>query len=288
MHRLVICGCSDMGHRVAKQLFGGPSNVEIYALVNTQSSADLCQQHGISASIIELDKSLQLAEELNGADLLYLAPPSSSGLLDQRSAHFIQAMAKQGLLPKKVVLLSTTAVYGDCAGNWVNELTSTEPQTDRGKRRLNAEQQWSSWASDNAVGLIVLRVAGIYANSRIPRARIKQGLPVVFAPECGFSNRIHADDLAKVIIAALDLQSSYEVFNVSDGTPGTITEFLVEATKVIGLPPLPQISLAEAEHQLSTNMLSYLRESRQIDNKKMLRQLKVTLSHPDFRSGLRH
>ena len=287
--RLVIGGCGDVGHRVATWLQqDSKSSVEILALVNTQSSADLCHQRGMTAKVLELDKALQLPTELNGADLLYLAPPSTVGLVDQRSTHFIQALVDQKLIPKKVILISTTAVYGDCDGNWVNEQTPTQPQTDRGRRRLNAEQQWSRWASDNTVGLRVLRVAGIYAYSRIPRDRIRKGLPLVIAPECGFTNRIHVDDLVQVILAALDQETGIEVFNVSDGTPGTITEFLVAATKVIGLPPLPQISFAEAEQQSSKNLLSYLRESRRIDNTKMLSQLKVTLSHPDFRSGLRH
>jgi len=286
--RVVICGCGDIGLRAAHELLGKDSGTEVRAWVNTQLSAELCQQRGLASEILELNNALRLPEQLNGADLIYLVPPSSSGIVDQRSTHFLYAMEQQAMRPKKVVLLSTTAVYGDCAGAWVNEKTPAKPQTNRGKRRLDAERQWLKWALSNSISLMVLRVAGIYAFDRIPRARIAQGSPLVIAQECGFSNRIHADDLAKIIVAALALETKFEIFNVSDGMPTTLTEFMVEATKVAGLPPLPQISMAEAEQQLGKSLLSYLRESRQIDNKKMLKQLKVTLSHPDFRSGLRH
>jgi nucleoside-diphosphate-sugar epimerase len=288
-NRLVIGGCGDIGRRVAKRLQQDSKlSYEVSALVNTPLSADLCRQGGMHVAALDLDKALQLPTTLNDADLIYLVPPSKIGFVDQRSTHFISAMLDQNLVPKKVVLISTTAVYGDCNGNWINEQTTTQPQTERGRRRLNGEQQWSRWASDNVVSLTVLRVAGIYANNRIPRDRIKKGSPVVIERDCGFTNRIHADDLVQVIIAALDQGCGLEILNVSDGVPGTITEFLVEASKIIGLPALPQISLAEAEQQLSKTMLSYLQESRRIDNTKMLNQLKVTLSHPDFRSGLRH
>jgi nucleoside-diphosphate-sugar epimerase len=191
--------------------------------------------------------------------------------------------------PARIVLISTTGVYGDVAGEWVDETATTNPKTERGQRRLDMEQQWSEWvASQSDIDLRIFRVPGIYARSRIPLARLKKATPVVRAPECGCSNRVHADDLARACIAALSYSGEHKVFNITDGNPGTITQYLQAAAEVAGLPPLPEISMAEAQQQLSAGMLSYLSESRKISNKKMREELKVAPLYPDFRIGLRH
>jgi len=200
---------------------------------------------------------------------------------------FLSALDQANIKPSKIVLISTTGVYGDWAGEWVDETSPTEPQTDRGKRRLDMEQQWSSWASKNKVPLLVYRVPGIYANSRLPRERIAKGIPVVRAEECGYTNRIHADDLANAIKVGFESKINEGVFNITDGTPGKISEYLQEAAGVLGLPPLPEISMAQAQSQLSEGMLSYLSESRKISNKKMLKELGVVLNYPNFREGIK-
>ena len=135
--------------------------------------------------------------------------------------------------------------------------------------------------------LVILRVPGIYANSRIPRERIAKRIPVVNATECGYTNRIHADDLAHVAIAAMLADRQYEIYNATDGTPGKITEYLQAACEILGEDPLPEISMQQAREQLSAGMLSYLGESRRISNEKMLNDLKITLSYPNFKEGLK-
>ena len=124
---------------------------------------------------------------------------------------------------------------------------------------------------------MILRVPGIYANSRLPIDRIKKRTPVVAAKECGFTNRIHADDLAEVAISAMQRARAGDIFNVTDGTPGKISEYLQAVAQVLGEEPLPEISMTEAQTQLSSGMLSYLSESRKISNRKMLKELKVVL-----------
>jgi nucleoside-diphosphate-sugar epimerase len=209
-------------------------------------------------------------------------------LFDTRSRRVIELLRKQGLRPKKIVLISTTGVYGDYDGEWVTEKSITKPQTERGQRRLDSEQQWLTWCEDYKVEINVLRVPGIYAFSRIPRQRLDNETPVVRAQESGYSNRIHADDLAMVAVTAMRKPIAGEIFNVTDGSPGKIAEYLQAACVVLGLPPLAEISMRQAETELSSGMLSYLSESRKISNQKMLSKLNVTLTYPDFRIGLRH
>jgi len=184
-------------------------------------------------------------------------------------------------------VISTTGVYGDCQGEWVDETSPTEPQTERGQRRLDLEAQWLSWGEMNNVCVVILRVPGIYAYSRLPIERIRRRTPVVRAQECGFTNRIHADDLAAIMLVAMKGAQAGDIFNVTDGTPGKISEYLQAAAQVLGEQPLPEISMAQAQTQLSLGMLSYLSESRKISNRKMLDELNVVLRYPDFREGIK-
>ena len=285
----VIFGCGDVGRRIARQLIrSGCQASRILALVKSEQGVASCEELGVPILRTDLDQSVVLPSRVKNSELYYLVPPQKSGIEDLRSRALIEAMLQQDLKPCKVVLISTTGVYGDSGGAWVTEKSPTRPKTARGKRRLSSEQQWMSWSQAQAVDLNVLRVPGIYAHSRIPRERLQQAAPVVCAEQSGYSNRIHAQDLASVAIAAMQQSVVGEVFNVTDGSPGKISEYLQEAAAVAGLPPLPEISMQEAEQQLSPRMLSYLGESRKISNQKMLDTLKVALRYTDFRTGLRH
>ena len=120
-----------------------------------------------------------------------------------RSENCLAALRQQELEPKKIVLISTTGVYGDTQGEWVTEEKKPNPSSDRARRRLSAERQWQSYSQERGVPLVVLRVPGIYSFDRIPIDRLQKATPVVRASEVGFSNRIHADDLAMLAVAAM-------------------------------------------------------------------------------------
>ncbi len=291
----VILGCGDVGRRIIAQL--GSSSVKLADGIDHSSilactrSAQAREKNavlGVQSIELDMDNMHSLPAEIQDSELYYLIPPPKQGLLDTRSRRVIELLSEQGLKPAKIVLISTTGVYGDCNGEWVTEKSTTNPQAERGQRRLDAERQWLAWCEEFNVEINVLRVPGIYALSRIPRQRLENKMPVVRAQESGYSNRIHADDLAMVAVSAMHKPIAGEVFNVTDGSPGTISEYLQAACVVLGLPPLAEVSMSEAEAELSSAMLSYLSESRKISNQKMLSKLKVTLAYPDFRVGLRH
>ena len=284
----VIVGCGDVGRRIARCLIAdGQPTSEIGAFVRSKDSASECVKIGLTAVQLDLDENvIESVNSCHDAKVYYTIAPQKFGIEDERSKALLARWVDLEVKPCKVVLISTTGVYGDCAGAWVTEESPTCPATERGQRRLDSEAQWLQWGSDHAVPVTILRVPGIYAFSRLPRERLRKRVPVVRAQECGFTNRIHADDLANVCVVAMRNGLAGEVYNATDGTPGKITEYLQEASKVLGMERLPEISMAQARLELSAGMLSYLGESRKISNQKMLEQLKVKLRYPDFREGI--
>jgi len=285
----VILGCGDVGRRIAVALLAsGQEKEAIWGLVYSEVSAALCRELGIQNACFDLDKPGLELGLCDGAQVYYTVAPQTDGVVDRRSKMLLTHLEAANIKPEKVVIISTTGVYGDCAGQWVDEQSLTDPQTERGQRRLNLEQQWFAWSERSRVPVVGLRVPGIYAASRLPIERIQKQTPVVAPQECGFVNRIHADDLAMVCIAAMRIGGRGEIYNATDGTPGKISEYLQAAAELLGLPALPEISMAQAPQLLSAGMLSYLRESRKISNQKMLRELGVKLMYPDFREGIKH
>ena len=283
----VVLGCGDVGKRLVRVLLedGHPAKA-IVGFVNSDTSMDACHDLGIVAHKIDFDQSVDNLGLCHQAQVYYTVAPQKQGLKDLRSYAVLNSFSQNSIKPAKIVLISTTGVYGDCDGQWVTELSPVQPATDRGQRRLNSEQQWLTWGQVNKVEVVVLRVPGIYALSRLPRERIAKRIPVVSPDECGFTNRIHADDLAQICNIAMQKAKGGEVFNATDGCPGKISEYLQAAAKVLAYEPLPEISMEQAKTELSAGMLSYLSESRKISNQKMLDELGVVLKYPDFRQGI--
>jgi nucleoside-diphosphate-sugar epimerase len=203
--------------------------------------------------------------------------------------NFIEALSANKL-PAKIILISTTAVYGDCQGEWITEEQPVNPQTDRGLRRHDAENTLRDWSEKTGVLAIILRVGGIYGAGRLPLERLKKGLPILKEGESPFTNRIHQDDLAKICIAAAEDGrpgvSNVEIYNVSDGQPSTMSYYFKAVAKANGLPQPPEITKAEAEKVMTAGMLSYLKESRRLDNKKMLKNLQITLRYKNLEEAL--
>lgn len=284
----IIFGCGDVGRRIAKQLISsGVDAHDIQAYVNSVESAERAARLRVLALRVDLDDPQRDMRICDGAQLYYTVPPQKSGSIDQRSRALLELFEVTEIKPAKVVLISTTGVYGDCKGEWVTEVSSTQPQTARGKRRLDSEQAWLTWGKVSKVPVVVLRVPGIYAFSRLPRERLLKRTPVVNPEECGFTNRIHADDLAGFCVTAMKSAAAGEIYNATDGHPGKISEYLQVAAHVLGMEPLPQISMQEAQAQLSAGMLSYLGESRKISNQKIRDELGVKLRYPDFKVGIK-
>ncbi len=284
MSALFISGCGDIGRRLAAR--ARQQGLDVGGLARGEESARRMQEAGITPYTADLDRPESLRDlPLAGRLLVHLAPPPAEGTTDPRLHNLLAATASTGL-PARLVLLSTTAVYGDCAGAWIDEEHPTQPQTARGRRRLHAEEGLRAWASAHAVPFVILRVGGIYGPGRLPVARLEQGLPILAESESPYTNRIHQDDLAEICLAAALRGRPGQVYNVADGQPGNMAQYFIEVARALGLPPPPVVGRAEAEAVMSAGMLSYLQESRRMDNQKLLRELAVELRYPDLASGL--
>ena len=285
MHVITIIGCGDIGQRVAARYQQQGSLVR--GLVQTRGSAEALQKLNIEPIEANLDDPASLDDiDYKQNTLFYFAPPPRSGTKDTRMANWLTSIRPNNL-PNKVVIISTTAVYGDTGGDWITERSPLEPGTERGQRRLDAERQLSQWAKNNEVPYVILRVPGIYGPDRLPRERLEKNLPVLNESECGFTNRIHSDDLAMICVTAAQRASSAEIFNVSDGHPGTMTDWFNQVADALDLPRPPQVSMQEAEQVMTAGMLSYLKESRRIDNTKMLTELNIELVYKTIEEGIR-
>lgn len=217
--------------------------------------------------------------------VFHFAPPPPEGEQDELTARVIAHFTRRGH-PQRVVYISTTGVYGDCGGAWVDESWPPRPLTARSRRRLDAEQRLQDWAATSGGELVILRVAGIYGPDRLPLERIRAGQPVIAPEESPWSNRIHADDLVEICLAALERAPAGAIYNVSDGQPSTMTDYFDRIAAAAGLPLPPRIPLAAAAAQLSPAMLSYVQESRRLSNRKLLDELGLTLRYPTLAAGL--
>src|SRR5512139_1619167 len=282
--KVFIAGCGDVGARVAKRWAARGGRVA--GLARSAESAARLARLGIEPVRGDLDDPGTLRGiPTRGAFLYYLAPPPESGESDPRVRAFLAAVSP-GEEPAKAVYASTTAVYGDNGGAWVTEETPAAPASDRGKRRLDAERAFLGWGRERAVPVVILRVSGIYGPGRLPVAAIRRGVPVVREPEAPWTNRIHADDLAAACVAAVERGRNRAVYNVADGSPGTITQYYNAVADLLGLPRPPVVSMEEARRSMSPGMLSYLSESRRLDVRRMREELGVTPRYPDLAAGL--
>lgn len=280
-----IIGCGDIGRRLSKLY----EDTTLYGVVSSEISKRKCELLSINTEIIDLDSKYSLtSHDFSNSNIYYFAPPPSEGQKDTRLAGFLSQCSLLDKSPKRIVLISTTGVYGDSGGDWIDEETPINPQADRAIRRASAEQELQSWAIQTSCEIMILRVPGIYAEDRLPLARLEKGLPIVKADEAGYTNRIHADDLAKACKAAMEctILASGHIINACDGNPSTMTDYFNQVADYAQLPRPPQISLKEADEILSAGMVSYLKESRRIKNDKMLEILDIELAYPSLSHAL--
>ena len=219
------------------------------------------------------------------ATIYFFAPPPLQGEHDTRMQNFLAATTNDAL-PQSIIYISTSGVYGDCQGGWVTEKSPTKPETERAVRRLAAEQTLQQWAYKHQVNTVVLRVGGIYGPGRLPLERLRGGMSILRRDLAPWSNRIHADDLAKICIAAASAASQSTVYNVADNQPSTMSDYFIAVAEKAGLPAPKELNWQQAEAELSPAMLSYLHESRRMDNSKMLHELNIELTYPSLKEGL--
>lgn len=257
MASILIVGCGDIGLRIAARHLAADD--QVIGVVRSNEAGARLASVGITPQLQDLDNHWRPP----AVDAIYwCAPPPSHGRDDPRLALALEALAApaQGLL-----YISTTGVYGDCQGRWIDEAEPLKPQSERGQRRLAAELHLRAWAARSSARTVTLRVPGIYGRGRLPIARLKSGTPVLRAEESPHTNRIHAEDLADAAVIALREGLAGGAYNVSDGAPTTMTDYFNQCATLLGLPLPPQVDFAAAREQFSPMLLSFMEESKRID-----------------------
>jgi nucleoside-diphosphate-sugar epimerase len=285
VENLLIIGCGDVARRALPEL---QRRYRVTALVRSPDSA--LDAAGVEQIVGDLDDAASLVPLAGRAErIAHLAPPEGSGALDTRTRSLLAALAprKRGaMLPRRFVYLSTSGVYGDCAGEWIDETRPPNPQTERALRRLDAERALVEWGERNKLEIVILRVPGIYASDRLPLERLSRGTPALRPEQDVYTNHIHADDLAGILVAALESTGARGVYNASDDGPMKMGDFFDLVADRAGLARPPRISREEAASQLPPELVSFMSESRRLSNRRMKAELGVRLRYCTVQDGV--
>ena len=239
---------------------------------------------GLTRAEFDLDTGGELPVALPARyNVLYTVPPSREATQDVRLERLLAALAPA---PQRFVYISTTGVYGNHRGGDVDEETPVSPGSGHAALRVAAETALTEWAARTGCAAIILRVPGIYGPGRLGIERIREQSPIVRGEDVGPGNRIHVDDLAACCAAALDEATPPGIYNVGDGDHRTSAAFTKEVARQLGLPPPPEITMAEAEQQFSPMRLSFLKDQRRVDTTKMRNVLGVVPKYSNPTDGI--
>lgn len=286
--RVLVVGCGDVGLRALPQL---RKFARVLVLTSSANKVQALRAQGVTPFVGNLDEAPGLRRLAGLAErVLHLAPPRSEGQRDTRTQALLQALSLR-TRPLKVVYGSTTGVYGDCQGNWVKESRLPQAKSERAKRRVDAELQLRAWTQRAPQGgaLSVLRIPGIYALDReggTPIERVKRGAPVLRQEEDVYTNHIHADDLARACKLALFRGRNLQAMHVSDDASMKMGDYYTLVAQWFHLPEPQRMSLAQLSAHLSPMQMSFLQESRRLDNQRMKKILRLQLHYPSPKEGL--
>lgn len=287
--RVLIVGCGDVGLRVAQALEG---RVLLRALGSSPQRFATLRAAGIVPLAGNLDQPATLRRLAGVATrLVHLAPPatehSGAWWRDFRTLALVRALALRSP-PRSVVYASTSGVYGDCGGALVTEARLPAPRTPRAQRRLDAERLMRHYGRVAGVPVSLLRVPGIYAPDRPggPRERLAQGAPVLRDEDDVYTNHVHADDLARIAVAALWRGAPQRTYNANDDTQLKVGQYYDLAADLYGLPRPRRVPRSAAQQELSLNALGFMNESRRMSNVRVKRELRVKLAYPTVAAGL--
>ena len=275
--RILIIGCGDIGLRVAKQLC---RNYRVFALTSQQSRFSELRGLGITPILGNLDKPETLWRLSGLAEtVIHLAPPQNIGHRDSRTRNLTRILAQGPASLSRLIYVSTTGVYGDHKGGRVSEITPVKPQSERAKRRVDAERVLRLWGPAHGVAVTILRVPGIYAANRLPVERLQARTPALISDEDAYSNHIQSDDLARLVCAAVYHGKPQRVINACDGGETKMGDYFDEVADAFGLERPARMPAAELQKIVSPMLWSFMRESRRVTNTR-LPELKTPLRYP--------
>jgi nucleoside-diphosphate-sugar epimerase len=277
--RLFCFGYGYSAESLARRL--SPRNLTV---AGTTRSPPAAPEPGVTLAAYKGDSpSSEVRALLRGSThVLVSVPPDLEGDLVLR--HYAEDIA--GLEDLAWVgYLSTVGVYGDQKGAWVDEESATAPAFERSLLRLEAERAWLAFAAETGRRVEVFRLAGIYGPGRSVMDSLRAGTARCIVKPGQVFNRIHVDDVARVLAAAIDKDTGRRVFNVSDDEPAPPEDVVAYAAELLGLPAPPPVPFEEAG--LSGMAATFWAECKRVRNTRIRRDLGVELLYPTYREGLR-
>jgi nucleoside-diphosphate-sugar epimerase len=296
--KTLLLGPGDIGQRI---IAAHAPRGTVTAVTSTAANRPRIKRLGAGVLHANLDKPGTLSRlPRDWRWLVHCAPPQPSGTLDMRTRNLLRSLVKRAaernsskpeMLTRVLVYLSTSGVYGDCRGERVSESRPLAPDNARARRRVDAERTLARAARRGAFRLVILRVPGIYAADRLPLDRLRRGTPAIIAAEDSHTNHIHADDLAAIVVRALQHASirkwpMQRVYNCNDNSDMKMGDYFDLVAGAFGLPPPPRLPRTAIEHAVSPMLLSFMRESRRLDNARIKRELGVRFQFPTVASGI--
>ncbi|MFN0162387.1 MAG: NAD-dependent epimerase/dehydratase family protein [Burkholderiales bacterium] len=291
--RLLVIGAGDIGRRVIARLGSIKAKV---ATTSTPAKRGALKRLGATAILADLDRPGSLKRlPCDWNLLLHCAPPPSAGPHDKRTRNLLKALRQPRAqrarsVARAIVYLSTSGVYGDCGGARVSEACRPQPGNARALRRLDAEVRLTRFARRAGMGLIILRVPGIYAPDRLPLARLAAGTPAILPAEDSYTNHVHAQDLAGIVLRALTIlrrrRPRQRIYNASDDSEVRMGEYFDIVAHAFGLNTPPRLSRDAVRLVVSPLLWSFMGESRRLDNTRMKRELRVQLTYPHVTHGV--
>jgi nucleoside-diphosphate-sugar epimerase len=295
--RILLVGCGDIARRLLSLL--PTRSLRVYALLRDAGQAAQWRAAGALPLLADLDRPHTLHRLRGLADVVvHLAPPANDGGRDRRTRHLLAALSrsakasagkgKQGekSLPQRLIYISTTGVYGDCGGAWIDETRRRQPESPRAGRRVDAEDALRRWGARKGVAVTILRTPGIYAADRLPFERLQRGTPALRSEDDVFTNHIHADDLAHAIRAAIRYGRPNRAINVVDDTDQQMADYFDAVADAFALPRPPRLDRETLRQTLSPVQYSFMRESRRIGNARLKRELHLRLCYPTTADGI--
>lgn len=271
--RLLILGCGDVGMRLLPLL---RDRFRVFAVTRDAARCAALRGAGAVPLVADLDDPASLARLAGLAPhIVHLAPPQADGWRDRRTRNLLAILPEHA----RLVYVSTSGVYGDCGGAVIDETRAVAPSNARARRRLDAERVLRDWARRGAGSVSILRVPGIYAADRLPLKRLRLGTPALDAVDDVYTNHIHADDLARIIAAAIYRGLPGRVYHAVDDSDMKMADYFDAVADAHGLPRPPRLPRAALREVVSPVMLSFMSESRRMRNGRIKDELGVRLRY---------
>jgi len=275
--------------------FGQVAESFINKLINEKKDFDLSvtsrqETHQIEFNKIKIN-SYQFTEDkfdnsikkiIEEADYILVSIPPING--KDIVANYIDTNLKK-INCKWITYLSATSVYGDHKGDWVNEESATQPTSDNGISRLEAEKNWKNLSNKKNYPLQIFRLAGIYSNEFNILKRLKTGKVQIVDKKNHFFSRIHVEDIAYILFKSLDNFKNNEIYNICDDKPASQIEVAAYGAKLLKLEKPNSVKLEEIESEMLRN---FYKDSKKVDNKKMKEFFNHKLKYPTYVEGLNY